>query len=156
MDFLEDVPSEHLAGLVAVLTEDRERRAHGGRRVTSSTNPDHNQYWREIATEIQTFGGNTFSNIYRGEGTIYREILHDVCNRLKVNYNEGSSIQGIEMNLLQKAVADSFEQLDSDQRAEVLKALGEKNATSLTSNAAVAAAQVLLADQRVRGGTSGL
>ena len=47
--------------------------------------------------------------MYRGEGTIYREILHDVCDRLKVNYNKGSSIQGIEMNLLQKALEDSFE-----------------------------------------------
>ena len=143
LDFLEDVPSEHLEGLVALLTDDRNE----GLTETEGYklhHPNHNKYWREIATEIQTFGGNTFSNIYRGEGAIYREILHDVCDRLKVNYNKGSSIQGIEMNLLQKALEDSFEMLDADQRAEVLKALGEENATSLTSNAAVAAAQVLL------------
>ncbi|MXW92746.1 MAG: helix-turn-helix domain-containing protein [Rhodospirillaceae bacterium] len=143
LDFLADVPSEHLEGLVALMIEDRNEEltdTEGYKRH----HPDHNKYWREIATEIQTFGGNTFSNIYRGEGTIYREILHDVCDRLKVNYNKGSSIQGIEMNLLQKALADSFEKLDPDQRVEVLKVLGEKNATNLTSNAAVAAAQVLL------------
>ncbi|MCY4003908.1 MAG: helix-turn-helix domain-containing protein [Rhodospirillales bacterium] len=143
LDFLEDVPSEHLEGLVALLTEDRNEELTDTEGYLLHE-PDHNKYWREIATEIQTFGGNTFSNIYRGEGTIYREILHDVCDRLKVNYNKGSSIQGIEMNLLQKALVDSFEELDSDQRAEVLKALGEENATNMTSNAAVAAAQVLL------------
>ena len=143
LDFLEDVPSEHLEGLVALLTADRNEeltKTEGYERH----HPDHNRYWKEIATEIQTFGGNTFSNMYRGEGTIYREILHDVCDRLKVNYNKGSSIQGIEMNLLQKALEDSFEKLDADQRAEVLKALGGKNTMNLTSNAAVAAAQVLL------------
>ena len=143
LDFLEDVPSEHLEGLVALLTEDRNEKltnTEGYKRH----HPDHNKYWREIATEIQTSGGNTFSNIYRGEGTFYRDILQDVCDRLKVNYHKGSSIQTIEMNLLQKALADTFDELDADQRAEVLTALGEENATSLTSNAAVAAAQVLL------------
>ena len=143
LDFLEDVPSEHLEGLVALLTEDRNEELTDTKGYKLH-HPDHNKYWREIATEIQTFGGNTFSNVYRGTGTIYREILHDVCNRLKVNYNKGSSIQGIEMNLLQKALADSFEKLDAGQRAEVLKALGEENATNMTSNAAVAAAQLLL------------
>ena len=143
LDFLGDVPSEHLEGLVALLTEDRNEELTDTKGYKRH-HPDHNKYWREIATEIQTFGGSTFSNIYRGQGTIYREILHDVCDRLKVNYNKGSSIQNIEMNLLQKALTDSFEKLDSDQRAEVLKALGDENATSLTGNAAVAAAQVLL------------
>ena len=143
LDFLGDVPSEHLKGLVTLLTQDRneELTETEGYKLH---HPDHNKYWREIATEIQTFGGSTFSNIYRGTGTIYREILHDVCDRLKVNYNKGSSIASIEMNFLQKALADSFEKLDSDQRAEVLRALGEENATNMTSHAAVAAAQLLL------------
>ena len=143
LDFLEDVPSEHLEGLVALLTEDRNEELTGTEGYKHN-HPDHNKYWREIATEIQTFGGNTFSNMYRGGGTFYRDILQDVCDRLKVNYHKGSSIQTIEMNLLQKALEDSFEKLDADQRAEVLRALGEENATNLTSNAAVAAAQVLL------------
>ncbi len=143
LDFLGDVPNEHLEGLVALLAEDRNEELTDTEGYKLH-HPDHNKYWREIATEIQTFGGSTFSNIYRGQGTIYREILHDVCDRLKVNYNKGSSIQSIEMNLLQKALADTFEKLDADQRTEVLKALGEENASNLTANAAVAAAQVLL------------
>lgn len=143
LDFLEHVPSEQLEGLVELLT----RESNEGLTDTEGYkrfHPDHNKYWYDIATEIQTFGGNTFSNIYRGEGTTYREILHDVCDRMKVNYNKGSSIQGIEMNLLQKALDDSFERLDAEQRAKVLEALGQENATGLTPSAAAAAAQVLL------------
>ncbi len=143
LDFLEDVPSEHLEGLVALLTEDRNEELTDTEGYKCH-HPDHNKYWREIATEIQTFGGNTFSNIYRGGGTFYRDILQDVCDRLKVNYHKGSSIQTIEMNLLQKALEDSFEKLNADQRAEVLSALGEENATNLTSTAAIAAAPLLL------------
>ena len=143
LDFLEDVPSEDLHDLVEFLIKVHNQEL-AGTEVYKNHNPDHSKYWREIATEIQTFGGNTFSNIYRGEGTIYREILHDVCDRLKVNYNEGSSIKRIEEHLLQKALEDAFEKLDAEQRAELLKALGAKNATTLGVNAGVLAAQLLL------------
>ena len=143
LDFLEDVPSEDLHDLVEFLIKDHNEELTGTKAYKHHS-PDHNKYWREIATEIQTFGGNTISNIYRGEGTIYREILYDVCDRLKVNYNKGSSIKGIEEHLLQKALEDAFEKLDAEQRAEILKALGAEYATNIGVNAAVHAAQILL------------
>ena len=37
LDFLEDVPSGHLEGLVALLTEGQERRAHEQRKATGAT-----------------------------------------------------------------------------------------------------------------------
>lgn len=143
LDFLEGVASEDLHGLVEFLTGQRNQGLTQTERYKSHS-PDHNRYWREIATEIQTFGGNSVSNLYRGTGTYYRDILYDVCDRLKVNYNKGSSILSIEGNLLQKALADTFEELDSEQRAALLEALGKENASKLGANAAVAAAQMLL------------
>ena len=143
LDFLEGVSSEDLDGLVTFLTGQRNEELTDSERY-KLYHPDHSKYWREIATEIQTFGGNTISNFYRGEGTYYRDILYDVCDRLKVNYNKAASIPTIELNLLQKALADTFEKLEPEQRAEVLKALGKDNASNLFGPAAVAAAQALL------------
>ena len=143
LDFLERISSEDLHGLVEFLTKQRNQE------LTKSEcyrihYPDHSKYWREIATEIQTFGGNTISNLYRGEGTYYRDVLYDVCGRMKVNYNRGASIQTIEMNLLQKALADIFEKLDLEERVEVLKALGSDNTSNIGTSAALTAAQLLL------------
>lgn len=54
-------------------------------------------YWDEIAEELQLFGGNTFMNLIKGNKVVlYREILCDVCVRLKVNYNKKSDFALIE------------------------------------------------------------
>ena len=148
LDFLEGVSSEDLGGLVEFLTDQRNQELADSERYKLYY-PDHSKYWREIATEIQTFGGNTISNLYRGEGTYYRDILHDVCKRRKADYNEGMSIQAIEGRLLEKELADLFERIEPDQRTEVLKILGEHNAQkaqelALSPKSAAAAAQVLL------------
>ena len=143
LDFLETIQSEDLNSLVEFLVKDRNQELTATESYRLH-HPDHSKYWKEIATEIQTFGGNTISNIYRGEGTFYREILHDVCDRLKVNYNKGSSIKAIEGNLLQKALADTFEELDAESKAAVLEALGERHSKKFAANATTAAAQMLL------------
>ena len=143
LDFLEGVSSEDLDGLVEFLTE-RTNEELSECEGYKEYYPDHSKYWREIATEIQTFGGNTISNIYRGHGTYYRDILYDVCDRLKVNYNKGSSIERIELCLMQKALADSFEKMDEKQKRDVLNALGVENASAMLSQGGAALAQVLL------------
>ena len=143
LEFLQDIRSEDLGVLVEVLlgASNQELSETEGYKLHQ---PDHSKYWREIATEIQTFGGNTISNQYRGEGTLYREILHDVCDRLEVNYAKGSRIESIEKNLLDKALADIFEELDAEGRASVLEALGKENATKFDDNAMTLALQMLL------------
>lgn len=64
LDFLKQVSSEDLDPLVEFLVE------HYNQDLTLSPAyqehyPDHRKYWKEIATEIQTYGGNTISNVYR-------------------------------------------------------------------------------------------
>ncbi|WP_221279278.1 hypothetical protein [Helicobacter gastrocanis] len=59
--------------------------------------------------DLQTFGGNTFANMWRGGGVLYREILCDVCDKCKVNYNQASSTPGIETGPFMKLLADSFD-----------------------------------------------
>jgi uncharacterized protein YaaW (UPF0174 family) len=63
-----------------------------------------------IAAEIQCFGANTFVTMFRGgKGVFYREVLMDVCDKLKVNYSKDAKTAFIEDNLLLKILRDSLE-----------------------------------------------
>lgn len=58
---------------------------------------DYRIAWQEIAGELQCFGANTLSTMFRlGKGVTYREILCDCCDILKVNYNKKFSVSAIE------------------------------------------------------------
>ena len=114
LEFLSSLSYKELDDLVYLLTHDKD----GERRLTESLTqednykkyyPDHTQYWKEIAAEIQCFGGNTFVNMFRGGGVSYKEILCDVCDKMKVNYNKDSSTKKIEQNLLLKILEDALE-----------------------------------------------
>ncbi|ENR5390297.1 hypothetical protein PWM41_001000 [Providencia rettgeri] len=95
--------------------------------------PRHNQYWQEIAAEVQCFGGNTIATVFRGgKGVLYREVFIDVCNKLKVNFNKNSNISVIKSNLLMKIVTDALESMSPDDIRALGGELGIKNATGLT------------------------
>ena len=85
--------------------------------------PNHRIYWDLIAAELQLFGGNTVVNMFRGTGVLYKEILINVCGKLKVNFNKDSSTPIIEMHLLNKILTDSVERMNAEQLEEVAKEL---------------------------------
>ena len=86
--------------------------------------PNHKMYLDVIKDELSRFGGNSFANFFRGHGISYREMLTDVCDKLKVSYNKKSKIERIESCLLQKILIDSWENLTEEQKREVLKSTG--------------------------------
>ena len=102
--------------------------------------PDHSEYWDLIAAELQSFGGNTFMNKIRGEGVLYRELLTDACNKMKVNYNSSASVEVIEMNLLMKILTDSIEKMDTEDLRKIVEDLNLKT-TDLSKQAVIAALQ---------------
>jgi uncharacterized protein YaaW (UPF0174 family) len=67
-----------------------------------------------IIDELQRFGGNTFRNKIRGHGVPYREILENVCNQLKVNYNKNNDTPLLEHYLLQKILLMSIEKMSEE------------------------------------------
>ena len=79
--------------------------------------------WTEIAHEFQLYAGDSFANFFRGYGVPYREILMDVCDKKKVNYNKNSSTERIEMYLIQKLMDDVLEEMDDEQLQELVKDL---------------------------------
>ena len=121
LEFLGNVPSADLDALVRILTEGEdgderlteELTAHGRYKESS---PDHHAYWDLIAAEIQCFGANTLATLFRGgEGVLYREVLTDVCDKMKVNYNSGSSVETIELHLLMKVLTDSMKEMSAEE-----------------------------------------
>ena len=121
LEFLGNVPSADLDALVRILTEDED----GDERLTEEltthdrykeSSPDHHAYWDLIAAEVQCFGANTLMTMFRGgEGVLYREVLTDVCDKMKVNYNSGSSVETIELHLLMKVLTDSMKEMSPEE-----------------------------------------
>ncbi|MXE51156.1 DUF3944 domain-containing protein, partial [Escherichia coli] len=69
-------------------------------------------------------GANSFATLLRwGKGVLYREILTDACDKMKVNYNNKSSVETIEMNLLMKILEKSLEKMTPDQLKTVAEEL---------------------------------
>ena len=149
LEFLETVDSNSLNDLVWVLTHNKD----GNERLTEGLTlkdsykkfyPDHNKYWQDIAAEVQCFGANTFATLLRGgKGVLYREVLFDVCDRVKVNYNKSSSTERIEDGLFMKILDDSIEKMSPAELKELCEELGIKNTSGITPEAAIVACQEL-------------
>lgn len=149
LEFLKNAEQEDLSILVDYLTKDKDGDTRFTEELTTSEcyknyYPDHKKYWDLIAAEIQCFGSNTIATIFRGgEGVLYREVLIDVCKKMKVNFNKSSSIEIIEMNLLMKILTDSISKMTPDQLKEVVGELDLKTA-DFTKQSVVASLQSLI------------
>ncbi|MDA3046298.1 DUF3944 domain-containing protein [Campylobacter sp. VBCF_06 NA8] len=129
LEFLGKMSSEDLSDLVNLLIYDPK---DGEKRLTENLSfseeyekygKDYQKYYKRIIEELQLFGGNTIANIARGGGVYYREILCDVCDKLKVNYNKKSNIDIIEWNFLSKILETSLDNLDDKQKEKLKKEL---------------------------------
>ncbi|HGS8439186.1 TPA: DUF3944 domain-containing protein [Neisseria lactamica] len=143
LEFLAEIKSEDLNDLVYCLTHDKDGEKRFTEELSESSAykeyyPDHHQYWKLIAAEIQCFGANTFATLLRGgEGILYKEVLTDVCGKLKVNYNNSSSVEKIETHLLMKILEDSIEKLSHSELQDLARNLGLKNFSGITPEALV-------------------
>ena len=149
LEFLSKCTDEDLNDLVYCLTHDKD----GSKRLTEELTlsdsykkhyPYHSLYWEEIAAEIQCFGGNTFANIFRGgKGVLYKEVLCDVCDKMKVNYNKNSPVERIENGLISKVLEDSLEKMSPDEIRRLATELGIKNTQNITKQVLLGSFQTI-------------
>lgn len=132
LEFLGKLSSKDLSDLVDLLIRNPKDK---GERLTETLSisdeykkygDDYQKYYRRIIEELQYFGGNTIANTFRGKGVCYREILCNVCDKLKVNYNKKSDIDIIEMNFLNKILETSLDKMDEKQKQELKKEFAKK------------------------------
>lgn len=92
---------------------------------------------------MQRYGGNSFMNFFRDEGVLYKEILCDACDHLKVNYNKKSDTTLIEENMLSSILQKSLEKMSDEEIRELCDELGVKNTNKLGKQALSTAALTL-------------
>jgi uncharacterized protein YaaW (UPF0174 family) len=149
LEFLQAINSVDLADLVYCLTHDKDGEVRFTEELTTSDSykshyPDHSQYWELIAAEIQCFGANSFATMLRGgKGVKYKEVLTDVCDKMKVNYSKDSSVEKIENNLLMKILTDALEKMSPEELKELAEAEGVKNTSGITAEAIVGVFQAV-------------
>lgn len=157
LEFLRSVPNESLNDLVNLFKEkanltqglsmnDKYKRYY----------PDHQKYIERIMEEIQLFGGNSFSNLFRlNKGVLYREILCDVCDKMKVNYSKYADVKQIEQDLLIKILNDHIDKCGTEELKKFLKELDliDKTETAI-SYTPQAASAILQAAIKAGGFTS--
>lgn len=126
IEFLQNCKSEDLQVLLDILIKDSDGSLRVTEELTSNEffkkhQPNHRKYWDLIAGELQCFGANSFATMFRGgKGVLYRELLSEVCDKMKVNYNKKSNIELIERNLLMKIMTDSIESMSPEQLKEIV------------------------------------
>lgn len=103
--------------------------------------PEHTQYADLIAREIRDMGGNSFANVWRGEGPAYHEIVCDVAKKLDAPFNENRSIDEIEDAILETILKKALDHMSDDEKRELLSEMGSKGGldTGGISTAAVIA-----------------
>ncbi len=82
-------------------------------------------------------------NFFRNEGVLYKKILCDACDHLKVNYHEESETSLIEQNMLSKLLKDGLEKMSGREIKELCDELGVKNTNKLGKQALSTAALTL-------------
>lgn len=82
------------------------------------------QYLERIEEEFLNFGSNTFW--FRKN---YRDILIDVANKLKINFNDEQSIEVIEGKILEKVLVDAWENLSDSEKQELAENAKSKYGT---------------------------
>ena len=106
-----------------------------------NNHPNHQEYVREIAAEIQKFGANTLATqMWRGgKGVPYHQIVIDVAGRVGVK-SGGKSTREIATKLLLEA----YETMSLEQRRELLLSLKIRDRKLLMAPGGVEAARLAI------------
>ena len=144
LKFLSEMSSSDLDSLVQCLVFDKDGKKRHTEELSSSSGykksyPNQNEYWQDIAAEIQTFGANSLATLVRGgKGVLYKEVLIDVANKLKANFNSKSDVSNIEQALLMKVLEGALNKMTAEEREALAKEAGLSAIAQLAPDAAIA------------------
>lgn len=134
LEFLQYCSNTELRELCDMLTHDEEGNIRFSENLTGKDSyienyPENCQaMWKDIAMELQLFGGNTFANLFRhGYGPSYESIVYDVCKEMKVEgVSEYDTAEDMERALLDQVTEKMLDELTPEQRKQIMKDLNIK------------------------------
>ena len=103
LEFLKDVNSNDLNKMVEILTKPKTEELTK-KDIYKEFKDNPSIYWKEIAAELQHFGGNTLANIARGKGVTYSEILKNVCKAFDIKLEFENPTLDFDNSVLSKVV----------------------------------------------------
>lgn len=104
-------------------TKKRNTESLSGNKEFIGAKGDYTKIWKPIAAELQHFGGDTLVNLVRRSGVPYREVLIDVCKRIKVKTNYKAETIKIEQAMFAKLIEKSWEKMSVEEKSELQQAL---------------------------------
>lgn len=91
-----------------------------------------------IDKELREFGGNTFINLFRGEGPAYDEVVTDVADKFSIKTN-GLTIPEVEERICCVILQKAIEGMSEEERREFFKTFSIDQGTPLKGEALTAA-----------------
>jgi len=84
--------------------------------------------WKDIASELQCYGGNTVLNICRcGQGPKYENIVYDVCKKMKVKgISKHDTAEDMEQKLLITLSSKAISEMTEEQVRSIMEECGIK------------------------------
>ncbi|MDG6897014.1 hypothetical protein A6A19_03115 [Actinobacillus delphinicola] len=139
LEFLQFLTNQELQELYNVLVYDKD----GDKRLTETLSTsdevadygeNYSKYWQRIAEELQCLGANAFATLFRnGTGAFYKQILCNVCDRFKVNYDQKSSTENIEYHLLERVLEKTFDNMTRSERDAIAQSCEIEYSCHVTS-----------------------
>ena len=85
-----------------------------------------NAMWKDLASELQSYGGNTLLNVFRnGRGPSYESIVYDVCKRLKVKgISKHDTAEDMEQKLLVYVSTKAIGEMSEEQARAIMVECG--------------------------------
>ena len=148
LEFLRRLTNEQLDPLVKLLVYDNDQKKRYSEQL--STNeivkaawPRHTCYINEIIEEIQRYGANTIVTIFRGgKGVKYKEVLFDVCEKLKIKNIKNKTTEELEKLLLLGAVEKAVKKMTEAERINFIKNMKINTNHIYTAEAIIMALQL--------------
>lgn len=135
LQFLQFCNNEDLLTLGNIIIYDNDGKIRLSENLSTSDNylacyPDKMAgMWKELAAELQCYGGNTILNCFRGShGPSYESIVHDVCKRMRVNdITRNDTAEEMEQKLLITVSKKAIGELDENQARAIMDECGIRN-----------------------------
>lgn len=107
--------------------------------------------WKDLASELQNYGGNTILNFFRnGQGPRYESIVYDVCKKMCVeNITKHDTAEDMEQKLLIKVSSRAIGELTEAQARSIMEECGIKGYTYSKKGLAAALLALQLINRRL-------